>query len=83
MEQQNKIFRFETELFGNKKVFHVHGKDYNEARKKLDSHILSSLKIESHKDVTPKKEFSMDEMFKNFGKFFEESGWNKFFGGKK
>ena len=82
MEQQNKIFRFETELFGNKKVFHVHGKDYNEARKKLDVHILNSLKIESYKDVTPKKDFSMDDMFKKFGEIFEGAGWNKFFGGK-
>lgn len=82
MEKQNKIFRFETELFGNKKVFHVHGKDYNEARQKLDAHILSSLKIESHKDVTPKKDFSMDDMFKKFGKIFEGSSWNNFFGGK-
>jgi predicted phosphatase len=83
MEQQNKIFRFETELFGNKKVFHVHGKDYNEARKKLDSHILNSLKIESHKDVTPKKDFSFNDMFKKFGDIFEGSGFSNIFGGKK
>lgn len=76
-----KIFEFKTELFGHEKVFRVHGKNYTEARKKLDAHILKSLKIKDHKDITPKQDFSsVNDIFENFGKIFGDDG---IFGKKK
>jgi len=69
-----KIFEFKTTVCGFEKHFKVHGKDYNEARQKLDAHILKSVTIIYHKDVTPKKDFSMKDMFSKFGEIFGEDG---------
>lgn len=76
-----KIFEFKTIVCGFEKHFKVHGKDYNEARQKLDAHILKSVTIVYHKDITPNKDFSMDDMFKKFGEIFGGSG--DIFGNKK
>lgn len=74
-----KVFEFKTTIYGVQKNFRVYGKDYNDARKKVDARILESLVITEHKEVTPKKDFSMDKIFEQFGEIF---GGN-FFGKKK
>ncbi len=76
-----KIFEFKITIYGVAKNFRVHGKDYNDARKKLDARIVENIVVVEHKDVSPKIS-KLDDIFEQFGKFFEGKGFGKMFGGK-
>jgi hypothetical protein len=76
-----KIFEFKITIYGVEKNFRVHGKDYNDARKKLDARITEKIVVIEHKDVSPQTS-KMDEIFEQFGKIFGGEGFGKMFGGK-